>query len=124
MLYSPSSQAIIAQCTPQGSGAIALLRLSGYNAFTVANAISKLPNNKTINSQLTHTIHYGWVIDNNGIPIDQVLFLLMRAPHTFTGDDTVEITCHNNPFIIQNIIQAALTAGARVAQEGEFSAVQ
>jgi tRNA modification GTPase len=114
-------QTIIAQCTPQGSGAIALLRLSGNNAFTVANAISKLPNNKTIDSQPTHTIHYGWVIDNNGLSIDQVLFLLMRAPHTFTGDDTVEITCHNNPFIIQNIIQAALTAGARVAQEGEFS---
>lgn len=121
MYYSPTSEAIIAQCTPQGSGAIALLRLSGNNAFTVANAISKLSGNKTLSAQPTHTIHYGWVVDNNGAHIDQVLFLLMHTPHTFTGDDTVEITCHNNPFIIQNIIQAALTAGARMAQEGEFS---
>lgn len=121
MLYSCSNDAIIAQCTPQGSGAIALLRLSGDNAFQIANAISKLPGNKIISTLPTHTIHYGWVVDNNGTRIDQVLFLLMRAPHTFTGDNTIEITCHNNPFIIQNIIQAALTAGARLAQEGEFS---
>lgn len=121
MLYSSTNETIIAQCTPQGSGAIALLRLSGDNAFQVADKISKLPNNKIISSLPTHTIHYGWVVDQNGTHIDQVLFLLMRAPHTFTGDDTVEITCHNNPFIIQNIIQAALTAGARLAQEGEFS---
>lgn len=116
-LYAP----IIAQCTPQGSGAIALLRLSGENAFTVADTISKLTGTKTLSTQPTHTIHYGWVVDANGNHIDQVLFLLMRAPHTFTGDDTVEITCHNNPFIIQNILQCAITAGARLAQEGEFS---
>ena len=121
MQYAISNEAIIAQCTPQGSGAIALLRLSGSNAFAIADIMSKLPGNKTISSQSTHTIHYGWVIDTYGAHIDQVLFLLMRAPHTFTGDDTVEITCHNNPFIIQNIIQTALLAGARIAQEGEFS---
>lgn len=112
---------IIAQCTPHGNGAIALLRLSGDNAFAIANGISKLPGNKKISAQQTHTIHYGWVVDNNDNHIDQVLFLLMRAPHTFTGDDTVEITCHNNPFIIQNILQQAIAAGARLAQEGEFS---
>jgi len=121
LLYGPSNEAIIAQCTPQGSGAIALLRLSGDNAFAIADAMSKLPGNKKISSQATHTIHYGWVVDDNNTPIDQVLFLLMRAPATFTGDDTIEITCHNNPFIIQNIIQAALAAGARTAQQGEFS---
>jgi len=121
MLYSPTNEAIIAQCTPQGSGAIALLRLSGANALTIADKISKLPDNKTISSQSTHTIHYGWIVDVNGITIDQVLFLMMHAPHTFTGDNTVEITCHNNPFIIQNIIHVALAAGARMAQQGEFS---
>jgi tRNA modification GTPase len=121
MFYSSSNETIIAQCTPQGSGAIALLRLSGDNTFAIADKISKLPNNKVISSLPTHTIHYGWVIDHNGTHIDQVLFLLMHSPHTFTGDNTVEITCHNNPFIIQNIIQAALAAGARLAQEGEFS---
>ena len=121
MFHSPLNETIIAQCTPQGTGAIALLRLSGDNTFAIADAISKLPGNKIISALPTHTIHYGWVVDKNGAHIDQVLFLLMRAPHTFTGDDTVEITCHNNPFIIQNITQAALAAGARLAQEGEFS---
>lgn len=116
-----NQQAIIAQCTPQGNGAIALLRLSGGNAFVIADAISKLPNKKKLSLQKTHTIHYGWAIDADGNHIDQLLFLLMRSPHTFTGDDTVEITCHNNPFIIQNILQAAISAGARMAQEGEFS---
>ena len=121
MHSSQLHNAIIAQCTPQGSGAIALLRLSGENAFTIADAISKLPSQKKISAQPTHTIHYGWVIDANGNNIDQVLFLIMHAPHTFTGDDTIEITCHNNPFIIQNILSAAISAGARLAQEGEFS---
>src|SRR4030095_14785912 len=121
MLYSKSHDIIIAQCTPHGSGAIALLRLSGDNAVTIADAISSLPDGKKLSTQLTHTIHYGWVIDAHGNHIDQVLFLLMRAPHTFTGNDTVEITCHNNPFIIQNILSAAIAAGARLAQEGEFS---
>lgn len=121
MLYGISNQAIIAQCTPQGNGAIALLRLSGSNALEMADKISKLANGKIISQQKTHTIHYGWVIDQDGNHIDQVLFLIMHAPHTFTGDNTVEITCHNNPFIIQNIIQVALHHGARLAQEGEFS---
>jgi tRNA modification GTPase len=115
------NQPIIAQCTPHGSGAIALLRLSGNNALPVANIISALPHNKKLSEQPTHTIHYGHVIDADAQQIDQVLFLVMRGPHTFTGDDTVEITCHNNPFIIQNILHAAIAAGARLAQEGEFS---
>src|SRR3990172_1810525 len=116
-----SNEPIIAQCTPQGSGAIALLRLSGDNAFAVADVISALPGNKKISSQATHTIHYGFVVDADGNHIDQVLLLVMHAPHTFTGDDTVEITCHNNPFIVQNILSTAINAGARLAQEGEFS---
>lgn len=114
-------QPIIAQCTPQGSGAIALLRLSGNNCCIVADAIAELSNKKKLSEQSTHTIHYGHVIDGNANRIDQVLFFVMRAPHSFTGDDTIEITCHNNPFIIQNILDVAIAAGARLAQEGEFS---
>jgi len=116
-----TNETIIAQCTPQGNGAIALLRISGNNAFFIANAISTLPQNKKLIDQATHTIHYGWVVDSDKNIIDQVLFLVMHAPHTFTGDDTVEITCHNNQFIINNIINVAIAAGARIAQQGEFS---
>src|SRR5690606_20229071 len=90
-------------------------------ALLIADTISVLAHNKKLSSVKTHTIHYGWVVDGNNVRIDQVLFLVMHGPHTFTGDDTVEITCHNNPFIINAIIDAALTAGARIAQQGEFS---
>ena len=116
-----NNETIIAQCTAQGNGALALLRLSGHSAFIITDSLSKLANSKKLSTQQTHTIHYGWVIDKAGTIIDQVLFLVMRAPKTFTGEDTVEITCHNNPFIIQNIIQCAIAAGARIAYNGEFS---
>lgn len=120
-MFSQDEQAIIAQCTPKGSGAIALLRLSGCNAIEIADKIAKINNGKTLASAPTHTIHYGTVLDAKGDPLDQVLFLLMKAPQTFTGQDTIEITCHNNLFIIDAIIQSAIQAGARLAQEGEYS---
>ncbi len=121
MILCSDDETIIAQCTPQGSGAIALLRISGINAIEVATRISKLPANKQLSNLPTHTIHYGWVIDEKETAIDQVIFLLMHAPKTFTGQDTVEITCHNNQFIVESIIQQALMHGARLAQEGEFT---
>ena len=119
-------QSIIALCTPHGAGALALIRLTGVDAVTIADRIAKLASNKKTSKKNladlpTHTIHYGTVIDANGQPIDQVLFLLMRGPKTFTGHDTVEITCHNNPHIIETIINLVLAAGARHAQPGEFT---
>ncbi|PKN03284.1 tRNA uridine-5-carboxymethylaminomethyl(34) synthesis GTPase MnmE, partial [Candidatus Dependentiae bacterium HGW-Dependentiae-1] len=116
-----NTDAIVALCTPQGSGALALLRISGDNAVEIATNMSALASGQTLIELPTHTIHFGSVVDNAGTTIDQVLFLLMRAPKTFTGHDTVEITCHNNPFIIDSIIQQALTHGARLAQPGEFT---
>lgn len=118
---------IIAQSTPVGKGAIALIRISGDNACALLDQIAHFNDSKTITHQKTHTIHYGWIIDVQKKTIaivdkiDQVLFLVMHGPHTFTGEDTIEITCHNNPFIIQKIIEQALYCGARLAQPGEFS---
>lgn len=114
-------QTIIAQCTPKGSGAIALLRISGADAIEITTSISKLASGKILRELPTHTIHFGYVIDQDGQHIDQVIFLLMHAPRTFTGQHTVEITCHNNPFIITDIIKAAITGGARIAENGEFT---
>ncbi len=121
MLLNYNEEAIIAQCTPTGNGALALLRLTGTHSISIASKLSKLASKKKLINAISHTIHFGWVIDTAGNHIDQVLFLLMRAPHTFTGQDTVEITCHNNPFIIEQIIQEAIKNGVRPAQEGEFS---
>lgn len=116
-----NNETIIAQCTPQGSGAIALLRLSGTHALSVATQISSLASKQKIDALPTHTIHYGWVVDKQGNHIDQVMFLIMHGPKTFTGQDTIEITCHNNPFIVQAIIEQAIAAGARLADNGEFT---
>ncbi len=113
-------QTIIAQCTPRGSGAIALLRLSGADALDVATRISKLSSGKCINEVPTHTIHVGQVVDDQQQSIDQVMFLVMHGPRTFTGEHTVEITTHNNEFITQAVIAQAIKHGARIAQEGEF----
>ena len=116
-----SQETIIAQCTPSGVGALALVRISGADAIAVATCMSLLASGQLLSSMSTHTIHYGWVVQHDGTRIDNVLFLLMQGPKTFTGEDTVEITCHNNIFIIEKIIEIAIDAGARLAYNGEFS---
>lgn len=121
MFKNHDLETIIAQCTPTGRGAIALLRISGVDALTIATHISALSNNKKLNTTASHSIHYGTVVNDKKNIIDRVLFFIMHAPQTFTGQDTVEISCHNNPFIIQEIINLAIKYGARLAQEGEFT---
>lgn len=113
-------QTIIAQCTPRGSGALALLRLSGAQAVDIATSLGALASHLSIKEVQSHTIHFGSIINDHDESIDQVMFLVMHAPRTFTGEDTVEITCHNNQFIIEAIIEQAIKHGARLAQEGEF----
>ncbi len=121
MITSHDTQPIVACCTARGAGAIALIRIAGEAACAVADRIALVPGDKTLSTAHTHTIHYGFVIDAQGNKIDTVLFLVMHGPRTFTGQDTVEITAHNNPFIIDAIIDAAIQAGARLAEPGEFS---
>lgn len=115
------TDSIVARCTPQGSGALALIRISGSEAIAIADRCARLADGKQLREHATHTIHYGQCVDAASQLLDQVLFLLMRAPRTFTGEDTVEITCHNNQFIIEAVIAALLQAGARLAQPGEFT---
>ena len=118
-------ESIVAQCTPKGSGAIALLRICGDDAFDVVSKISKLSGSKESGDRLfanlkTHTINHGFIVDLN-CQIDEVLFFVMRGPKTFTGQDTIEISCHNNQFIIEKIIELTISAGARLAAPGEFT---
>jgi tRNA modification GTPase len=120
-LQTNDQEPIIALCTPRGSGAIALLRLCGQGAISVADKIIKLSSFEKLQDLPTHTIHYGAIISKNSDLVDQILIFLMKAPKTFTGQDTVEISCHNNPFIIEKIIELAIGAGARVALPGEFT---
>ncbi len=115
------TQPIVACCTARGAGAIALIRVSGIGTLTIVDRIANLPSGLLISQVPTHTVQYGFVVDADGKKIDTVLFLVMHGPRTFTGHDTVEITAHNNPFLIDAIIDAALKAGAHSAQPGEFS---
>ena len=112
---------IIACCTPRGPGAIALLRISGIEVRACVDSFTRLASGKTVLDVPTHTIHYGTVFDDEKSPIDQVMIIVMDAPRTFTGQDVIEITCHNNPFVIDAIIEQALKKGIRLAQEGEFT---
>ncbi len=115
------TETIVAQCTPAGSGALALLRVSGSNAWEITSKAAKLSSKQPLSKVASHTIHHGWVVDNKGTLIDEVMFFAMRGPKTFTGEDVIEITSHNNPFIIENILQQIIHCGARLAQPGEFS---
>jgi len=115
------SDTIVAHCTPHGAGALAIIRISGEQACAIATRISRLPSDARITDVQTHTIHYGHIVDMHGNDVDQVLFFVMHAPRTFTGEDTVEISCHNNPSIIQSIVTLAIVAGARLAHAGEFT---
>lgn len=121
MILNHEDQTIIAQTTGKGQGALAMIALSGNQALNIAHKMSTLASNKKILDVPSHTIHYGQVIDSEDNHIDQVMFYIMHGPRTFTGEDVVEITCHNNPFIVERIIHQAIKHGARLAQGGEFS---
>ncbi|MDQ5890264.1 MAG: tRNA modification GTPase MnmE [Candidatus Dependentiae bacterium] len=112
---------IIASCTAPGAGALALLRLDGPAASVIAQSIARTKRHDSLVAAATHTIIYGHIVDEDGASIDQVLFLVMRAPRTFTGNEIIEITCHNNPFIVEAILARACAGGARYARPGEFT---
>lgn len=121
MIVSHSQQTIVAQCTPIGNGALALLRVSGGRAVQIVSEISILASGGSLPDVPSHTIHYGKIVDLQKELIDQVLLFVMHGPKTFTGEDTVEISCHNNIFIIEAIIAQVIAHGGRLAQNGEFT---
>ncbi len=120
-LLNNDESTIVGLCTPVGSGALALIRMSGVDVKNIADKFCYLISKKTISLVDSHTIHYGSIIGYDGQLIDKVMIIVMNGPKTFTGQDTVEITCHNNPFIIESIISLAIQNGARAAAQGEFT---
>jgi len=108
---------IAALATPPGEGGVAVIRISGKEALPVAAKIFSGP----ILSYPSHTAHLGKIKSLNGEVIDEGLALIMRAPRSYTGEDTVEIQCHGGRLIVQEILEAAFSAGARAADPGEFT---
>ncbi|MGK7395868.1 MAG: tRNA uridine-5-carboxymethylaminomethyl(34) synthesis GTPase MnmE [Candidatus Cyclobacteriaceae bacterium M3_2C_046] len=108
---------IVALATPQGMGAIGIIRLSGNQAIAIANQVFK---GKDLNNQPGHTLHYGTIREGNQI-IDEVVISLYKAPKSYTKEDVVEISCHGSNYIINQIIKLLIKYGARLAQPGEFT---
>jgi tRNA modification GTPase len=111
---------ICAIATPPGMGAIAVIRLSGIDAVAICNKVFTTPGYKELHKQQPYTISYGTIHDE-GKPLDDVLVSLFKAPHSYTGEDAVEISCHGSLFIQQQILQLLLKNGARLANRGEFT---
>jgi len=111
---------IIALATPSGAGAIAIIRLSGLKAITMVGENFKSISGKNLNTQKSHTIHLGHIMDGNKV-MDEVLVSIFKGPHSYTGEDVVEISCHGSPYIQQQIIQLFLRNGCRMANAGEFT---
>ncbi|MCX7986703.1 MAG: tRNA uridine-5-carboxymethylaminomethyl(34) synthesis GTPase MnmE [Bacteroidales bacterium] len=109
---------ICAIATPAGTGAIAVIRVSGPDTFSICDKIVELP--KKISEYKSHTIHLCKIKDQDGI-IDEVLISIFKAPRSYTGEDTVEISCHGSYYIQQKIIELLLRSGAYMAQPGEFT---
>ena len=111
---------IVALATPSGAGAISIIRVSGKDAITLVNGIFKSIKNKDLTKQKTHTLHLGHIVDGDRV-LDQVLISIFKGPNSYTGENTVEISCHGSTFIQQQIIQLCLRKGAKMAQAGEFT---
>ena len=117
-----SSDTIAAIATPVGIGGIGVVRISGVDAFTVADKIFVSADKTKLVDCDSHTLHYGHIIDlSDGAVVDEVMVAIMHAPRTFTAENTVEISTHGSPLILQKVLLLALEAGARMAQAGEFT---
>lgn len=108
---------IVAQSTPQGKGAIAIIRLSGKDSIKIVNSLFP---SKDLTKVDTHTIHYGNIEYKDSI-IDEVLVSVFKEPNSYTKENIVEISCHGADFIIKKILSLTIKLGARVADKGEFT---
>jgi tRNA modification GTPase len=113
-------ETIVALATPSGAGAIAIIRLSGQDAITIAAQVFQSVSGKDITKQKSHTLHLGHIVDDTKV-LDQVLLSIFKGPNSYTGEHVVEISCHGSVFIQQQIIQLLLRKGAKMAQAGEFT---
>jgi tRNA modification GTPase len=116
--YIDTKDTICAIATPAGTGAIAVIRLSGSEALNIVAAHFK---GKDIRKVASHSIHLGYILDENKKPLDQVLVSVFIGPNSYTRENVVEISCHGSPYIQQQILGLFLRNGARLAIQGEFT---
>jgi tRNA modification GTPase len=121
MYHLSGNDTICAISTPPGLGAIAVIRLSGPAAFNTSKKIfHPAEKNLDLLQVASHTIHFGTIGDTTGM-LDEVLLSIFKAPHSYTGEDVIEISCHGSPYIQQKVIELLLENGLRLANPGEFT---
>ena len=111
---------IAAISTAMSNSGIGIVRMSGPEAVEIADRVYHSKTGKKLKDQTSHTIHYGYIVDGEET-IDEVLVMLMRAPHTYTGEDTVEINCHGGVYVVKRILEVLIKNGARPAEPGEYT---
>ncbi len=111
---------IVALASPSGSGAIAVIRVSGNDAISICKSVFNSVSVKDISKQKSHTLHLGHIVDDEKV-IDQVLLSIFKGTNSYTGENTIEISCHGSTYIQQQIIQLLLRKGCRMANAGEFT---
>lgn len=119
-MTSYTQDTIIAPATLPGTGAISIIRISGPDAFSIADAILQLKSGKLADAK-GYTAHYGTVTGRDGALLDEVVATVFRAPHSYTGEDSVEISCHASAYILGELTRLLVEAGARMAGPGEFT---
>ena len=111
---------IAAVSTAVSNAGIGIVWMSGPEAFAIADRVYKGKKEKRLSGQKSHTSHYGYIMDGEFM-IDEVLVMLMRGPHSYTGEDTVEINCHGGVYVVKRILELLISRGARPAEPGEFT---
>ena len=116
------NETIAAIATALSDSGIGIVRISGENAiYIVDNIFRSASEKKIIRNVQTHTIHYGYIVDQKENVIDEVMVSVMKAPKSYTTEDTVEINCHGGVLVMQKVLEEVLKAGARLAEPGEFT---
>lgn len=119
-MTSYTQDTIIAPATLPGTGAISIIRISGPEAISLVDAILQLKSGRLSDAK-GYTAHYGTVIGRDGGLLDEVVATVFRAPHSYTGEDSVEISCHASAYILEELTRLLIEAGARMAAPGEFT---
>ena len=115
-----SEECIFALATPAG-GAIGIIRLSGSEAIRLTDKVFVSVSGKQLSAAKPNTLHYGEIKDKDGHTIDDVLVSVFRAPHSYTGEDSTEISCHGSRYILQQVLQRLIEVGCRQAEPGEYT---
>ena len=119
MLWARETDTIAAVATPIGEGGISVIRISGEEALLIADRGFK--GRRPLGAAPSHTAHYGSFADEQGKPIDNVVAVVFRSPHSFTGEDSVELSCHGGQFVTRRILETIIGFGARASRAGEFT---